>query len=95
LASESEQVRALQQSILERARELSAGHVAQGEMTRNKILEDAHEKVKLMEQKELLAGVSKTGSGERTTDSGRTRPQSLGPGAIGDGQSNPSTRRAE
>jgi len=55
LASESEQVRALQQSILERARELSAEHVSQGEMTRNKILEDAHEKVKLMEQKELLA----------------------------------------
>lgn len=55
MASEAEQVRALQQSILERARELSAEHVAQGEMTRNKIIEDAHEKVKLMEQKELLA----------------------------------------
>lgn len=55
MASESEQVRALQQSILERARELSAEHVNQGEMTRNKILEDAREKIKLMEQKELLA----------------------------------------
>jgi len=55
LATESEQVRALQQSILERARELSAEHVTQGEMTRSKILEDAHEKIKLMEQKELLA----------------------------------------
>ena len=55
MATESEQVRALQQSILERARELSAEHVSQGEMTRDKILEDAHEKVKLMEQKELLA----------------------------------------
>jgi V/A-type H+/Na+-transporting ATPase subunit E len=55
LASESEQVRALQHSILERARELSAEHIAQGEMTRNKILEDAREKIKLMEQKELLA----------------------------------------
>ena len=55
MASESEQVRALQHSILERARELSAEHIAQGEMTRNKILEDAREKIKLMEQKELLA----------------------------------------
>lgn len=55
MASESDQVKALQQSILERAGELSAEHIAQGEMTRNKILEDAHEKIKLMEQKELLA----------------------------------------
>jgi len=55
LASESDQVKALQRSILERAAELSAEHIAQGEMTRNKILEDAHEKIKLMEQKELLA----------------------------------------
>ena len=55
MASESEQVKALQQSILERARELSAEHITQGEMTRNKILEDAREKLKLMEQKELLA----------------------------------------
>jgi len=55
LASESDQVKALQQSILERARELSAEHIAQGDMTRNKVMEDAHEKIKLMEQKELLA----------------------------------------
>jgi V/A-type H+-transporting ATPase subunit E len=55
LASESEQVRALQQAILERAQELAAEHVSQGEMTRGKIIEDARDKVKLMEQKELLA----------------------------------------
>jgi len=55
LTSESEQVRALQQAILERARELSDEHIAQGEMTRNKIIADAREKIKLMEQKELLA----------------------------------------
>jgi V/A-type H+-transporting ATPase subunit E len=55
LASEAEQVRALQQAILERARELSAEHVSQGELTRAKIIGDAREKVKLMEQKELLA----------------------------------------
>lgn len=55
MATESDQVKALQQSILARARELAEEHIAQGEMTRNKILEDAHEKIKLMEQKELLA----------------------------------------
>ncbi|MDH3387830.1 MAG: V-type proton ATPase subunit E [Gammaproteobacteria bacterium] len=55
MASESEQVRALQQAILERAGELSGEHIAQGEMTRNKIIADAREKIKLMEQKELLA----------------------------------------
>ncbi len=53
--TESDQVRALQQAILERARELADGHVSQGEMTRGKIIEDAREKLKLMEQKELLA----------------------------------------
>lgn len=55
MASESEQVKALQQAILERARQLSGEHIAQGRMTRDKILEDAHEKIKLLEQKELLA----------------------------------------
>ncbi|MGD2171496.1 MAG: V-type ATP synthase subunit E family protein [Gammaproteobacteria bacterium] len=55
MASESEQVKALQQAILERARELSDEHITQGRMTRDKILEDAHEKIKLLEQKELLA----------------------------------------
>lgn len=55
MATESDQVKALQHSILERARELAAEHIAQGDMTRTKILEDAREKIKLMEQKELLA----------------------------------------
>ena len=55
MATESDQVRALQQAILERARELADGHVAQGEMTRTRIIEDAREKIKLMEQKELLS----------------------------------------
>jgi V/A-type H+-transporting ATPase subunit E len=53
--SESDQVKALQQAILERARELADGHVAQGRMTRARIIEDAREKIKLMEQKELLS----------------------------------------
>ena len=55
MATETEQVRALQQAILERARELSDEHVAQGELTRAKVIADAREKIKLMEQKELLA----------------------------------------
>ncbi len=55
MATEADQVRALQQAILERARELADEHVAQGELTRAKIIADAREKIKLMEQKELLA----------------------------------------
>ena len=55
MATESDQVKALQRAILERAQELSAEHVSQGELTRAKIIADAREKIKLMEQKELLA----------------------------------------
>ncbi len=58
MSTETEQVRALQQAILERAQELADEHISQGQMTRAKINEDAREKIKLMEQKELLsAGV--------------------------------------
>lgn len=49
------QVRALQDAIIQRAHELNAEHVNQGQMTRARIMEDARAKVKLMEQKELLA----------------------------------------
>lgn len=55
MATESDQVKALQRAILERAQELAEEHVSQGEMTRAKIIEDAREKIKLMEQKELLS----------------------------------------
>ena len=55
MATESDQVEALQKAILERARELAAEHVRQGEMTRGKILADMREKIKLREEKELLA----------------------------------------
>ena len=55
MATEAEQVRALQRALLDRARELSQEHIAQGELTRAKIIADAREKIKLMEQKELLA----------------------------------------
>lgn len=49
------QVRALQDAIIKRAYELNEEHVNQGQMTRTRIMEDARARVKLMEQKELLA----------------------------------------
>ncbi|MDJ0777949.1 MAG: V-type ATP synthase subunit E family protein [Gammaproteobacteria bacterium] len=55
MATEADQVRALQAAILERARELSAEHVSQGEMSRAKVIADMREKLKLMEEKELLS----------------------------------------
>jgi V/A-type H+-transporting ATPase subunit E len=55
VATESDQVKALQQAILERARDLSAEHVAQARMSRDKILDAAREKIKTMEQSELQA----------------------------------------
>ncbi len=55
MVTEADQVRALQDAILERARELSAEHIAQGEMSRAKVIADMREKLKLMEEKELLA----------------------------------------
>jgi len=55
MANEQEQVKALQQAILQRASQFAEEHVQQGTMTRNKILRDGREKIKLMEQKELLS----------------------------------------
>ncbi len=55
MANPTSQVASLKQAIVDRARELSAEHVRQGQMTRNRIMDDARDKVKLMEQKELLA----------------------------------------
>jgi V/A-type H+/Na+-transporting ATPase subunit E len=49
------QVKALQDAIIKRARVLTEEHVSQGQMTRARMMEDARAKVKLMEQKELLA----------------------------------------
>ena len=55
MATESDQVKGLQRAILERASELSAEHVSQARMSRDKILDDARKKIKMMEQNELLA----------------------------------------
>ena len=55
MKTESDQVAALQKAIIDRARELADEHVEQGELTRTKILADMRDKIKLREEKELLA----------------------------------------
>ena len=55
MGSEVDQVKALRKAILDRAQQLSREHVVQGETARNKIIQDMREKIKLMEQKELLS----------------------------------------
>ncbi len=55
MATDQEQVQALQQAILQRAHQFAEEHVQQGTVTRSKIIEDVREKIKLMEQKELLS----------------------------------------
>jgi len=48
MTSNNDQVKALQHAILERAETLSNEHIQQGKMTRNKIIEDVREKIKLI-----------------------------------------------
>ena len=52
--NQTDQVAALKEAMLERARRLADEHIAQGNMSRQKILQDAREKIQLLEQKELL-----------------------------------------
>lgn len=54
MASEPDQVKALQQAIIDRAQQLAAEHIAQARLTRDKLIEDAREKIQLREKKELL-----------------------------------------
>lgn len=54
----SSPVESLKAAMLERARTLAAEHIAQGNHSRQKILQDAREKIHLMEQKELLLAKS-------------------------------------
>ncbi len=54
----SHAVESLKSAMLERARKLAAEHVAQGEHSRQKILQNTREKIHLMEQKELLLAKS-------------------------------------
>ena len=51
-------VEGLKTAMLERARKLAEEHLSQGKLSRQKILQDAREKVHLMEQKELLLAKS-------------------------------------
>lgn len=55
MSDQSEQVKALQKAIIQRARELAEEHVNQGKLIRSKIMQDARDKVQIMEKKELLA----------------------------------------
>jgi V/A-type H+-transporting ATPase subunit E len=54
-----ERVEALEQAILERARQLAEEHIQQGERSRERIVEDSREKIRLLEEKEILAGQSR------------------------------------
>ena len=56
--NQSDQVSALKKAMLERAHKLADEHIAQGNASRQKIMQDTREKVQLMEQKELLAARS-------------------------------------
>ncbi|MDJ0882212.1 MAG: V-type ATP synthase subunit E family protein [Gammaproteobacteria bacterium] len=55
MGNDDNQVEALKEAILKRAQQLAAEHEREGEMTRDKIIKDTREKIKLMEEKELLA----------------------------------------
>jgi len=55
MSERAEQVTALREAILHRARALADEHVNQGRLIRNRIMQDARDKVQLMEKKELLA----------------------------------------
>lgn len=54
-----ERVEALEKAILERARVLAEEHVQQGNRSRARILEDSREKIRLLEEKEILSAQSK------------------------------------
>jgi vacuolar-type H+-ATPase subunit E/Vma4 len=55
MAYDNSQVSGLKQAMLKRAQDLAEEHIKQGQVTRNRIMDDAREKVQLMEQKELLS----------------------------------------
>jgi V/A-type H+-transporting ATPase subunit E len=54
-----ERVEALEQAILERARLLAEEHIQQGERSRERIMEDSREKIRLLEEKEILSAQSR------------------------------------
>lgn len=54
MTDQNAQVRALQDAIIKRAHELAEEHVNKGRLTNQRIMQDARDKLKLMEKKELL-----------------------------------------
>ena len=55
MSDRAEQVGALRDAILQRAKALAEEHANQGRLIRNRIMQDARDKVQVMEKKELLA----------------------------------------
>lgn len=53
--SDQKQVKELQKAIIQRARDLAEEHVNQGALIRNRIMHEVHDKVQIMEKKELLS----------------------------------------
>jgi V/A-type H+-transporting ATPase subunit E len=54
MTDQNTQVKALQDAIIKRAHELAEEHVSKGRLTSQRIMQDARDKLKLMEKKELL-----------------------------------------
>jgi V/A-type H+-transporting ATPase subunit E len=54
MADQDAQVKALQDAIIQRANQLAEEHINKGKLTSQRILQDARDKLKLMEKKELL-----------------------------------------
>lgn len=55
MSDQATQVKALQEAIIQRAKELAEEHIKQGKLIRNRIILEARDKVTIMEKKELLA----------------------------------------
>ena len=58
MSRESNQTKSLQAAMIERAKKLATEHISQGNLSRQKIMQNAREKIHLMEQKELLLAKS-------------------------------------
>ena len=54
MTDQNAQVKALQDAIIKRAHELADEHLNKGRLTSQRIMQDARDKLKLMEKKELL-----------------------------------------
>ena len=57
--SPDDQVAALEKAILERARSLAGEHLQQASRARERIMEDSAERMRLLEEKEILVAKAK------------------------------------